>query len=210
MFSTPERIQTNSTVFRAAALIVAFAVIAGCATVPVRTSGGIVVESDDEIAITARYYSAEELRDRFTRRDNPFVAPLMLFTPVEFLVFDMTIETADPRSIIDSGEIELSYDGEQYVAQTPRQLLRFWRGTAVYNDLSGLRLRRFEQLVNRELLTRPPAEKNGAATGLVIFRARRFPDEGRVSISVPVTSLATGRTTRHRIAFRLTEVEQTE
>lgn len=211
MFNIPEPTRTNRSVLRVAAtMAVAVVVFAGCTTVPVRTSGGIVVESDDEIAITARYYSAEELRDRFTQRDNPFIAPLMLFTPAEFLVFDMTIETADPRSIIDSAEIELSYDGEQYLAQTPRQLLRFWRGTAVYNDLSGLRLRRFEQLVNRELLTRPPAEKNGAAAGIVLFRTRRFPAEGRVSISVPVTSLTTGSTTRHRIAFRLAEVEQAE
>ena len=132
----------------------------------------------------------------------------MLFTPAEFLVFEMTIETANPTAIIDSSEIELSFGGEQYIAQTPRQLLRFWQGTAVYNDLSGLRLRRFEQLINRELLTRPPAEKNGVAAGIVLFRTRRFPAEGRVSISVPVTSLATGRTTRHRIAFRLTETTE--
>lgn len=208
MFSTPESTRTNRSVLRAAAMAVAVVMFAGCTTVPVRTSGGIVVESDDEIAITARYYSADELRDRFAQRDNPFIAPLMLFTPAEFLVFEMTIETTNPTEIIDSGEIELSFGGEQYTAQTPRQLLRFWQGTAIYNDLTGLRLRRFEQLINRELLTRPPAEKNGVAAGIVLFRTRSFPAEGRVSISVPVTSLATGRTTRHRIAFRLTETTE--
>ena len=207
MFSTPER-QLRRRLPSIVPLLAIVAVVSSCTTTPERTSGGIVVEANDDITITVRHYSATELRDRYTSRNNPFIAPLMLFTPVELLVFDMTIETTDPSAIIDTSEIELLFAGERYLNLTPRSLLRFWEGTGVYNDLEGQRRVRFERLINRELVTRPPVEKNGAAAGLAVFRARRFPEEGRLSIEVPVTSLSTGRTTRHRITLRLSTIAQ--
>ena len=207
MFNTPEHIayrRLSSTT----TLLALTAILAGCVTTPQRSSGGVVAEANDEITITVRYSSPTELRQRYTERNNPFIAPFMLFTPVELLVFDIQIETTDPTATIDSGEIELSFGGKRYVTLTPRALLRFWNGTSVYSELSGTRKTRFERLIHRELIARPPSEKTGNAVGLAIFRSKRFPDEGRLSITVPTTSLTTGRTTRHRVALRLSLVER--
>ena len=182
-------------------------VLVGCVTTPQRGSEGIVAETNDEVTITVQYSSPTELRQRYTNRNNPFIAPFMLFTPVELLVFDIRIETTDPTATIDSSEIELSFGGKRYVNLTPRALLRFWNGTSVYGELSGTRKTRFERLIHRELIARPPSEKTGNAAGLAIFRSKRFPDRGRLSIEVPTTSLTTGRTTRHRVTLRLSLVE---
>ena len=181
--------------------------LAGCVTTPQRSSEGIVVETTDEVTITVRYSSPAELRQRYTERNNPFIAPFMLFTPVELLVFDIQVETTDPTAIIDSSKIELLFGGKRYVTLTPRALLRFWNGTSVYDELSGTRKTRFERLIHRELIARPPSEKTGNAVGLAIFRSKRFPDGGRLSITVPTTSLTTGRTTSHRVTVRLSIVE---
>ena len=196
MFNTPEHIPYRS-VRSAATLLALTVVMAGCVTTPQRSSEGIVAETNEEITIIVRYHNADELRQRYT----------MFFTPVELLVFDLRIETTDPTATIDSGEIELSFGGKRYVNLTPRALLRFWNGTSVYAELSGTRKTRFERLIHRELIARPPSEKTGNAAGLAIFRSKRFPDQGRLSIEVPTTSLATGRTTRHRVTLRLSLVE---
>ena len=206
MFNTPEHIPYRS-VRSAATLLALTVVLAGCVTTPQRSSEGIVAETNEEITIIVRYHNADELRQRYTNRNNPFIAPFMFFTPVELLVFDLQIETTDPTATIDSGEIELSFGGKRYVNLTPRAWLRFWNGTSVYAELSGTRKTRFERLIHRELIARPPSEKTGNAAGLAIFRSKRFPDQGRLSIEVPTTSLTTGRTTRHRVTLRLSLVE---
>ena len=191
---------------KSVALIILVFALAGCVTTPKRSSGGTVVETNDDITITARYYDRAELNERYSERYVPFVAPPMLLTPTEFLVFDMRIETANAGSVIDTSEIRLDINDNTYWAMSPPSLLRFWEGTAMYEDITGFNRTRFEQRINREMITRPPSEKNGVALGLAVFRGRRFPAEGIVRISVPVTDIATGRTRERNIAFELRQV----
>ncbi len=188
---------------------VAFALImlSGCVTAPVRSSGGAVVEVNDEVTITARYLSRNEIEARYTERVIPFVAPWMLFTPAEFMVFELNVETTEPGAIIDTSEIELSFGDRSYMASTPSELRRFWQGTAIYDDITGFSRERFNRLINRELVTRSPLEKSGVAFGLAVFRGRRFPAEGRARITLPITSLSSGRVTRHRIVVPLAEID---
>lgn len=187
--------------------VTAALLVGGCVT-PNRTTNGIIVDADDNITITVNYLSRKDLDDRYSERYLPFVAPPMLLTPTEFLVFDLMIETTEAGAIIDTSEIELDFGDKTRVAMTPVQLERFWETNHAYESITGANRVRFLRLINREMITRPPSEKNGVAGGITVFSGRSFPAEGVARIYVPVTSLATGRTTRHRVMFTFEEIER--
>lgn len=188
------------------AAVVTIILFSGCMTTN-RTTNGIIVESNDDITITVNYLTPKDLDDRYTERYIPFIPPPMFLTPTEFLVFDMTIETTEPGAVIDTAEIELDFDDKTRVAMTPTQLERFWTRTSSYDSITGSNRERFLRLINREMITRPPSEKNGVAGGLAVFSGREFGSEGIARIYVPVTSLATGRTTRHLVTVPFTEID---
>lgn len=189
----------------AAVTLTALLLLNGCVTR--RVSDGIVVEANDEITITVEYLTPKDLDDRYIERYVPFIAPPMFLTPTEFMVFEIFIEAAEPGAIIDTAEIELDFGDKTRLALTPPQLERFWEGNHAYEDVQGANRERFLRIMNRDMINKAPTEKNGVAGGITVFSGRSFPNEGIARIYIPVTSLATGRTTRHRVLVPFQEID---
>lgn len=189
----------------AAIALTAFLLLSGCVTR--RVSDGIIVETNDEITITVEYLTPKDLDDRYIERNVPFIAPPMFLTPTEFMVFEIFIETTEPGAIINTAEIELDFGDKTRVALTPPQLQHFWERVHAYEDITGANRERFLRILNRDMINKPPSEKNGVAGGITVFSGRSFPNEGIARIYVPVTSLATGRTTRHRVLVPFREID---
>ena len=187
------------------------AVVSGCTTLgDTRQQIEPAELSNEAIVISARYLPRSERWERWGREPNPFIAPRLILTPTELVVFDVFLENLRDGYAIALDQISLEFGGESSALQYPSSLRIFWSTHEVEDQLTGYDERQFFEAIDRDMVTR--GEQNGlreSALGLMVFRGR-FPEEGIARIVVPTINLEDGSRERHslRVLFRELSTER--
>lgn len=182
--------------------------LSGCITnAQVRQLTAPVVLENDDISATIDYLPPPVLNARYRVKLNPFIAPPMFVTPVEFLVFNVTIRNMTDDRLIDLESTELWYGDTSYRPLSPSSLTIFWETMDATEDVKGPDRVQFFRLIETELATRSGRPVEDTAAGLLVFRGR-FPKSGSARLTFSITEVSGDRPTRHSVRFFFDEYVQ--
>lgn len=185
-------------------------VLAGCVTPPARQLQSPTLVDHELFRLEMEYLDRTLLAARYGGTDNPFIAAPMFITPVEFLVFDLAVTEIAAGHELEVERIEFDFGGQSHSPTTPARMRTYWASTDVSARMNAIDEQRFYSLLNNEMINRSPGAITGSGEGLLVFRARSFPEYGEGTLTIPIYSPSEGRVERITIPVRFTEDRSTE
>jgi hypothetical protein len=117
--------------------------------------------------------------------ENPFVAPIAILSPLEFMVFRVTITDMEPDLVLSPHDTELRFGGRTEKASPPSTLERFWEVHDSNAELRASERTRRRNLIYNETHGFDIHSGDEPVSGLVVFMGR-FVDYGPVEVRVPI------------------------
>jgi hypothetical protein len=159
------------------------------------TSRNLAPDRDEyTIDLTATYLTKEDIIEKFTKRDNPYLPPETLVSGTDMIVFEVTVHNRTPgnRSIVVPYEsMRMIAANKAFVPISQFRLSEFWRN---FLDKSGTRDTRdykstggkMSYVIGETMFANPAEIKSGENySGIVAFMGR-FTKYGVAEINIPV------------------------
>ncbi len=131
--------------------------------------------------------------------ENPFVAPMAIVSPLEFMVFRITITDMEPDIVLNPHNTELRFGGRTEKASPPSTLERFWEVHDSNAELRASERTRRKNLIISEMHGFDIHSGDEPVSGLVIFMGR-FVDYGPVEVRVPIIDPNSDRIVEYVVA----------
>ncbi len=132
------------------------------------------------------YMPPSILNEEFgTGATNPFVAPMALISPLEFVVLRVTITDMEGGIVISSQDAELRFGGSAEKASPPDTVRRFWQTQDSNNELKAHEKSHRDNLVRTEMLGADIRSGDEPVSGFLVFMGR-FPDYGELELRLPI------------------------
>ena len=159
------------------------------------TSKNLAPDRDEyAIDLTATYLTEEDIIEKFTKRDNPYLPPETLVSGTDMIVFEVTVHNRTPgnRSIVVPYEsMRMIAANKAFVPMSQFRLSEFWknfldkastRDTRDYKSTGG----KMSYVIGETMFANPAEIKSGENySGIVAFMGR-FTKYGVAEINIPV------------------------
>jgi hypothetical protein len=147
-----------------------------------------------DIGVTATYLSEEDLVEKFTRLNNPYLSPKTLLSTSDMIVFEVTVQNRSSNRkpiVVPYESMRMIAADKSFVPINQFQLTSFWnnfldkastRDTRDYKSTGG----KMGYVINKTMFANPAELQSGDTySGIVAFMGR-FTAYGIGEISIPV------------------------
>jgi len=169
--------------------IILLSIVLSCST------GKFIVQSKDNpvktieekgIKLTLQFLNEETLIKRFGKDNNPFLSCTSALGLNRIMVFELTVDAFDKKSLIRLNKIELQFGRKNKKPLNRFQLDQFWKSVNKKGDIKGKDISRMSLLIKKHVIPNDiDIEKRAGYNGLLVFMSS-FPDYGNARIYVPV------------------------
>ena len=171
-------------------LILLALLVSACQTSSTYISGGSGLEFGTEnFSMNVNYLTEPELNRRFSGKYNPFIAPQLMLTPKDFLVFEFDVIRSETAYQVLLSRARIEFGGSVDEPDTSFQFRSFWNGVSWVEDMRSVDKRRFFNLIDT-YVEGDDFNTGNKTIGFMVFRGS-FPEYGEATLTIPVRDTAT-------------------
>lgn len=177
-------------------IFTAILLLAGCSTGKrfVKTEGASSDTATDlGLSVKLRYIDEEEIKEKYGKRNNPFLSPPSALSPNPFIIFELTMDTDQNFKgpfTVHLKDVEIQFGGINKQPTNQFLLTKFWEHELQQEMLDkryvGWSMGKIRVLIKRTIFPNKfEIQRGDTQKGLLFFKGG-FPRYGEAFVYVPV------------------------